>query len=279
MNMPPTPIEITIGAPARAASELRHLGWSIAGSNAVHVALLAAACALPMDRAAWMLSAVPYSPPSGDNTVQITAAFLDSGAASASDQDVAEPVPIQVLTGSEGTSELAPQLVEVAPQGQVPAPREAVPESKNLEEAAGAPQPLAVARRAPADQPPDPALTPAALPRELASSTPSRATAAVAAPPASGAQVDSPPTFVSRPFPVYPPELLARRIEAKLVLRLRIAADGTVAAAAIHRSSGYDAMDQAALAGVREWKFKPAVRDGKNVETVVLTPFSFVIRE
>ena len=79
------------------------------------------------------------------------------------------------------------------------------------------------------------------LPRQ-ASSTPSRSTAA--APPAVRAP-DVLPSEVHSPFPAYPPELLARRIQATVVLRLKIAADGTVAEAAVHRTSGYAAMDQA----------------------------------
>ena len=73
------------------------------------------------------------------------------------------------------------------------------------------------------------------------------------------------PSEIHSPFPAYPPELLARRIQATVVLRLKIATDGTVAEATVHRTSGYVAMDQAALAGVKSWKFKPAMKNGEAV--------------
>lgn len=270
-------MEITVSGPIRAAAGARELAWTLVGNVVFHASLLAVASIIPVNTAAWMLSAVPHNPPSGDNTVQLSAAFLDAAAASAEEEAEAAPaVVVQSLPiSTEGSSDLAPREVEISPLATVAAPRDSAADAESLEEAA--PQSKAVqletTRREPAEQQPDVAKVPAELSREISSQLPS-----VSSPPASGAP-EVLPSEIHSPFPAYPPELLARRIQATVVLRLKIGADGTVAEAAVHRTSGYEAMDQAALAGVKSWKFKPAMKNGKSVETIVRKPFTFEIRE
>jgi protein TonB len=76
---------------------------------------------------------------------------------------------------------------------------------------------------------------------------------------------------------VYPPELLRAGIEGTVTFRLSIAADGTVAAATIERSSGFAALDRAAEQAVRRWRFTPARRLGVAVPIEVRKSFPFVI--
>ena len=89
---------------------------------------------------------------------------------------------------------------------------------------------------------------------------------------------DEPPVLVNRVSPVsYPPALLARGIEGKVVLRLfvdtlgRLSPDSTRLA----ESSGYPAMDSAALAAVAEFRFAPALRNGVPVAAAFLQPVHF----
>jgi protein TonB len=182
---------------------------------------------------------------------------------------------------------LVPRKIDISPVAALAAPPDATADAESPEEAADqskTAQPDAT-RQEMAESKPEVADSPAELPRTVTSklpaestSTPSQATASVSAPQANGAP-DVLPSEIHSPFPSYPPELLARRIQATVVLRLKIATDGTVAEAAVHRTSGYAAMDQAALAGVKSWKFKPALKNGKQVETIVRKPFTFEIRE
>jgi protein TonB len=94
-----------------------------------------------------------------------------------------------------------------------------------------------------------------------------------------GSDPDTPPRVAVNPAPVYPPELLAARVEGRVVLRVRVGADGRVLAASIHRSSGHDAFDQAALGAVRRWRFNPARRAGLAIETEVAVPVRFVVED
>ncbi len=89
---------------------------------------------------------------------------------------------------------------------------------------------------------------------------------------------EDPPVMVNPVSPVqYPPALFARGIEGKVVLRLyadeagRLNRDST----SIAESSGYPALDSAALGAVAEFRFAPALRNGTPVATSFLQPVHF----
>ena len=275
-------MEITVSGPIRAAAGgMRELAWTLAGNVALHASLLAVASIIPVNSSSWMLNVAQNNPRNGDNSIQLSAAFLDAAAASPEEQAEAAPVVVMqsLPVNTEGSSELAPRKVEVSPLASLPAPHDAVAAAESLEEAAAPSRTVPYEVTRPAESEPQPPIADSSvnLPREFASQ-PSQASATVSSPAANGAP-DVLPSEIQNPFPAYPPELLARRVQATVVLLLKIAADGTVAEAIVHRSSGYDAMDQAALAVVKSWKFKPAIKNGKSVETTVRKPFTFVIRE
>jgi TonB family protein len=80
----------------------------------------------------------------------------------------------------------------------------------------------------------------------------------------------------SKPEPVfkveieYPPSARAEGIEGRLVLRVFVAADGTVSKVDV--VSGVEpGLDAGAVASVLKWRFKPSRRCGKPVEGGVYT--------
>jgi len=78
--------------------------------------------------------------------------------------------------------------------------------------------------------------------------------------------------------PEYPPEARRRGQSGRVVLRVTIETDGTVSEAMIARSSGYEALDAAALRAVRTWKFTPAHVDGAAIRSGADVPVEFVLR-
>jgi TonB family protein len=95
------------------------------------------------------------------------------------------------------------------------------------------------------------------------------------APPQSG---DEPPVMVSPESPVeYPPALYAQRIEGKVVLRMFVDTTGTVVpeSTRIAESSGYPALDSAALQAAPRFRFAPGLRHGEPVATLFLQPVHF----
>lgn len=78
--------------------------------------------------------------------------------------------------------------------------------------------------------------------------------------------------------PEYP--LAARRDgeEGLVVIHAQVLADGSVADAKVGESSGYERLDDAALAAVLSWRFQPALHDGQPVAQAVDVPIRFRLR-
>jgi protein TonB len=102
-------------------------------------------------------------------------------------------------------------------------------------------------------------------------------------PPPNASGADQPPAFeppvVTNPeSPVnYPPDLYDQQVEGTVVLRLYVDERGVVAAEStrIAESSGYPALDSAALRGVPAMHFAPARRDGRAMAATFLQPINF----
>jgi TonB family protein len=94
---------------------------------------------------------------------------------------------------------------------------------------------------------------------------------------ASGVDVPNPPQTVLNPPPVYPPEALAAGRTGRVIVRAKVAADGSVSQARLQRSSGVASLDRAALAAVRGWRFSSA-EDVDAPPRRVDVPIDFVIR-
>jgi TonB family protein len=89
---------------------------------------------------------------------------------------------------------------------------------------------------------------------------------------------DEPPVMINPVSPVeYPPMLLARGIEGKVVLRLRVDESGRLDADStkLAESSGYPALDSAAMSAVPQFRFAPALHNGSPVAATFLQPIHF----
>ncbi|OGU04337.1 MAG: hypothetical protein A2W29_08145 [Gemmatimonadetes bacterium RBG_16_66_8] len=86
------------------------------------------------------------------------------------------------------------------------------------------------------------------------------------------------PVLINPESPVsYPEDLFAQRVEGTTVLRLFVDQRGLVVpeSTRLAESSGFAALDSAALNGVGDMRFAPARRDGDAVATVFLQPVQF----
>ena len=97
-------------------------------------------------------------------------------------------------------------------------------------------------------------------------------------PASTGSPADQPPVAINPVTPmVYPPALLEQGIEGRVLLRLYVDAQGRLMADStrVAESSGYPALDSAALTGARELRFSPALRNGRPVAAPFLQPVHF----
>lgn len=81
--------------------------------------------------------------------------------------------------------------------------------------------------------------------------------------------------YLQNPPPVYPP--LARRMgeQGRVLLRVRVAADGLAQEVELKTSSGSARLDHAALDTVKRWRFVPARQGDQSVAAWVVVPISF----
>lgn len=81
--------------------------------------------------------------------------------------------------------------------------------------------------------------------------------------------------YLHNPKPVYPPASRRLGEEGKVVLRVRVGADGAALEVEIKQGSGFSRLDAAARAAVSQWRFVPARRGNEAVESWVAVPIQF----
>jgi TonB family protein len=89
---------------------------------------------------------------------------------------------------------------------------------------------------------------------------------------------DEVPKMLNSELPFrYPAALYARKVQGNVTLRLRIDRDGQVSADStrIEESSGYAALDSAAVKGSQELHFVPAKLHGEPLPVTILFPVYF----
>ena len=89
---------------------------------------------------------------------------------------------------------------------------------------------------------------------------------------------EEPPVAINPVSPVrYPPALLEQGIEGQVLLRLYVDSAGRVIpdSTRIEESSGYPALDSAALVGSPELQFSPALHQGRPIAAPFIQPVQF----
>jgi protein TonB len=75
--------------------------------------------------------------------------------------------------------------------------------------------------------------------------------------------------------PAYPEASRRRGQEGTVMLELRVDANGRVVDVRVTESSGFSALDAAAVETLREWRFRPAQRGGMPVAGSITTAVHF----
>ena len=79
--------------------------------------------------------------------------------------------------------------------------------------------------------------------------------------------------------PTYPPMAYRNREEGSVLVRADIDANGIPGDVILVRRSGSRELDNAALAAVRQWHFRPAIENGRAVASAVEVPVDFRLGE
>lgn len=109
--------------------------------------------------------------------------------------------------------------------------------------------------------PPAPPAAPAALPPAPVAPLPT--------------QANSGPVPIGKPSAPYPIDALRNGESGTVLLRVTVGPDGVPYGLAVARTSHSRSLDRAAMNAVRNWRFRPAMRDGQPVEATVQIPVSY----
>lgn len=77
--------------------------------------------------------------------------------------------------------------------------------------------------------------------------------------------------------PRYPVDAQRRGVEGTVVLQIAVDSNGVPTDIGYAARSGDPDLDRAALTAARDWRFRPALRDGRNVATTVNVPVRFAL--
>lgn len=137
-----------------------------------------------------------------------------------------------------------------------------------------APVPLAVADSTPSPQAPTGVVTP---PLAIAPIALPVATLPVAAVPSKVELPSSDAEYLHNPKPEYPRLSKQRGEQGRVVVNVYIGVDGTAQRAEVKATSGFERLDQAALATARAWRYVPGKRGGIPEAMWFSVPINFVL--
>lgn len=181
---------------------------------------------------------------------------------------VAVIVPVQLLSEF-----IEPPTPEVVPPPPVQKPV-VQPVARKSMAPPPPPMPLAISDPTPAPNAPVGVVQqPVALAPML---TPVAATPAPPAP----AQIELPSSdadYLQNPKPAYPANSRRLGEQGKVIVRVLIGADGVAQKSEIRTSSGFERLDQAALATVQRWRYVPGKRGGIPEAMWFSVPINFVL--
>jgi len=126
--------------------------------------------------------------------------------------------------------------------------------------------------------------TPVAVASTLPTANPAAAApatlTATAAPAPTSVRVELPSSdadYLQNPRPPYPPVSKRLNEQGTVIVRVLIGADGLPQKAELRKSSGYDRLDQVALATVMKWRYLPGKRAGIAETMWFDVPISFLL--
>jgi protein TonB len=121
-----------------------------------------------------------------------------------------------------------------------------------------------------APQPAVPAPAPVVAPATAALVSPAAAPAPM---PVTAARFDA--DYLRNPPPAYPAMSRRLREEGRVLLLVRVSPQGHAESVQVRQTSGFERLDEAGLAAVRQWRFVPARRGDEPVAATVLVPLVF----
>lgn len=91
--------------------------------------------------------------------------------------------------------------------------------------------------------------------------------------------VNAIPRYAENPPPVYPEIARRNGWRGQVLLQVSVRIDGLVQHLQVQQTSGFRVLDVAALRAVKNWRFHPARRGGRAVDSEILVPVEFYLSQ
>jgi len=92
------------------------------------------------------------------------------------------------------------------------------------------------------------------------------------------AEVDVPPQVLTSMPPIYPVEAKKENIEGTVTLRFIVTKEGTVMEPEIIESNPAGVFDEATIEAIKQYTFKPGIKNGEAVDVIVHVPMRYELR-
>jgi protein TonB len=86
-------------------------------------------------------------------------------------------------------------------------------------------------------------------------------------------------SYLNNPAPDYPALSVRKGEEGRVLMRVLVSAEGKAEDVQIEQSSGFDRLDNVAVAAVKKWRFIPAKKNNQPLSAYVLVPMPFIIEK
>ena len=83
--------------------------------------------------------------------------------------------------------------------------------------------------------------------------------------------------YLNNPRPAYPLAARRRGDQGTVLVRVLVTAEGLAVSVGLEKSSGHPALDEAALAAVKTWRFIPARQGAQAIESPYVVPIVFKV--
>ena len=211
-----------------------------------------------------------------------------AGGASASNAKAFSPISLELVASAPVPEQpVVPSEPQEAPPLEAPKDVEPPPKVDDIvkplvkKKPSVKPKVVQPTKKVTAKEPPQVAQNSAVLPSAPSTTTPDAPSAGLAQQqPGVGSgesTTAASPDYLRNPPPAYPRESRYNKEEGTVLLAVELDGDGVVSQISLRKSSNFSRLDEAALAAVRRWKFKPARVAGVGVSSSIVVPVKFVL--
>lgn len=191
-------------------------------------------------------------------------------------EETTEAVPLVMEVSMIAIS--APKPEVAPPPKPVPPPPKKEPPPKKTKPKPVIKKPAPVVQKAPDFAPVEQVEPPPVATTNASSNSPVTSTSVQTTNTETFTEANFRANYAHNPKPHYPTIAKSRGWQGKVLLRVKVSAEGLSDSVTVEKSSGHEMLDESAVEAVKKWRFIPAKRGSTPVASSVIVPIVFTLR-